>query len=62
MGTRVKAMTLGPDNVPLVNRSSDLKPERKTTQVMGRPVVDKHKGESLKMIISLSGLSAERKL
>ena len=61
MGARVEAMTLGPVNIPPVNVPWT-QPERAATQVMGRPVVDKYKGESLKKIISLSGLSAERKL
>ena len=61
MGARVEAMTLGPVNVPPVS-APQAQPERAATQAMGRPVEGKYKGESLKKIISLSGLSVERKL
>ena len=61
IGVRVEAMTLGPVKVPPVS-DTRAQPERTATQVMGRPVADKYKGESLKKIISLSCLSAARKL
>ena len=61
MGARVEVMTLGPTNVPPVSTTQN-QPERAAAQAMGRPVEGKYKGESLKKIISLPGVSSDRKL
>ena len=61
MGARVEVMTLGPINVPPVSTTPN-QPERAAAQAMGRPVEGKYKGESLKKIISLPGVSSDRKL
>ena len=61
MGARVEAMALGPVNVPPVN-ATQVQPERAAAQVMGRPADFKSKGASLKKIISLPGVSSDRKL
>ena len=64
---RVDALTLGPTNVPPINvpPSNVLRPQpqRAATQVMGRPVMpDNFKRENVQKILSLSGLSSDRKL
>ena len=61
MGARVEAMALGPVNVPTVNVTQG-QPERAAAQGMGRSADLKSKGASLKKIISLPGVSSDRKL
>ena len=61
MGARVEAMALGPVNVPTVN-VTQAHPERAAAQDMGRSADLKSKGASLKKIISLPGVSSDRKL
>ena len=61
MGARVEAMALGPVNVPTVN-VTQAQPERAAAQGMGRSADLKSKGASLKKIISLPGVSSDRKL
>ena len=61
MGVRVEAMALGPVNVPTVN-VTQVQPERAAAQGMGRSADLKSKGASLKKIISLPGVSSDRKL
>ena len=61
MGARVEAMALGPVNVPTVN-VTQVQPERAAAQGMGRSADLKSKGASLKKIISLPGVSSDRKL
>ena len=61
MGARVEAMALGPVNVPTVN-VTQVHPERAAAQDMGRSADLKSKGASLKKIISLPGVSSDRKL
>ena len=61
MGVRVEAMALGPVNVPPVSAPQG-QPERAAAQAMGRPAELKSKGASLKKIISLPGVSSDRKL
>ena len=61
MGARVEAMALGPVNVP-PGSATQMQPERAAAQAMGRPAEIKAKGASLKKIISLPGVSSDRKL
>ena len=61
MGARVEAMALGPVNVP-PGSAMQTQPERAAAQAMGRPAEIKAKGASLKKIISLPGVSSDRKL
>ena len=61
MGARVEVMTLGPTNVPSVSTTQN-QSERAAAQATWRPVEGKYKGESLKKIISLPGVSSDRKL
>ena len=58
---RVEAMTLGPINVPPQNVIGP-QPEPAAAQVTWRPKTDRIKSENVQKILSLSGLSAERKL
>ena len=62
MGARVEAMTLGLVNVPPVSTPLAQPEWAAAAQAMGMPADGKYKGGSLLKIISLSGLSAERKL
>ena len=57
---RVKAMTLGPINVPPVSALRP-QPQRAATQPMGRPLSDRLKSENVQKILSLSELSADKK-
>ena len=59
-GGRVEAMTLGPVNVPPVSAPRP-QPERAVTQGVGRPIADRYQGKNGQKILSLSGLSVEKK-